>query len=524
MISPRAIEAYFAKQPEPIFPVRGKDPEWLLDVIKKTTKCDFRPKRAWTGSDRDVRQLEAITLSIVKKRLLLYYAPRTGKTRISLDWIQHLRRCDWVRRALVVPHAPVGLDEWEIQTPVESDLQGIFIRSGPRAGLQLCDALESDCDFVCVAPSTLQTLFSEKRLNRRGVPKLYVAKEALAEMAGFYDAFVCDEIHGAMWQASLRHEIVVGLAHHADWRLGLTGTPFGRDPFGLWGQSYIIDGGATLGRTYYFFEQAFGREVYNHFTPTKTSLEFNPKMMEALQARMAHMTLACSLEEIQDVEVIASVVKLKMSRQQEKAYKQLIDDMVRAQQEDTKKVTSIFVRLRQVSSGFQPFNDEDGEQKVIEFADAPKYEWLSDLLANLGSTGVKVVVFHEFVATGQRLKKLCEKLKISHDWLWGGTKDKMTTRMGFQEGDTQVLIANWQTGGTAVNLSAADYMCVFESPTGVIARTQMMARPMARSRPLLVDDLVCSPVEEKILTFHEQGKELMDQFRGGGNLAKELAL
>jgi hypothetical protein len=525
MISPEVIKSFLDKKPEPIFPVRGKSPEWLLDVIKRTTGVEFSSKLPWTGSDRDQRQLEAITLAIIKKQLLLYYGMRTGKTRISLDWIQHLRRCGWIKRAFVVPHAPAGLDEWEIQTPKHSDLRGFFIRSGADSAIRLADAVESDCEMIVAAPSTLQQIFSVKRANRKGKPTLYADNSTLKLMTGCYQAFVCDEIHGAMWPSSLRHDIMVALAHHADWRLGLTGTPFGRDPFGMWGQAYIVDGGQTLGRTFYFFEQAFGVEKYNHFSRTKKEWLFNPKMMKTLRVKMEHLTLACPLEEIQDVQVLSSTIQLQLSKPQQNAYQELIREMIAAQQEpdERRRVENIFVRLRQVSSGFRPFRDDDGEARIVEFADATKYEWLHDFLSNL-DPDTKVLLFHEFVPTGRRLVRLCEKLKLPHGWLWGGAKDKLATRLNFQRGKTQVLIANHGTGGTGIDLSAADYMCVVESPTSVIAREQMLARPLARTRPLIVDDLVCSPVEEKILSFHREGKELMNSFRGAQDFARSLAI
>lgn len=524
MISPRVIEAFLAKKPEPIFPVRGKNPEWLLDVIKRTTGHPFQPKTPWTGSDKDQRQLEAITLAIVKKRILLYYGMRVGKTRISLDWMEHLIRCGWMRRALVVPHAPVGIDEWEIQTPVHSNLEGRFIRSGPGAQEQLCDALESDCNFIAIAPPTLQQLFTEKRMSRgkNPRPKLYLDRSTVDLMKGAFDGFVRDEIHGDMWDTSLRHAISVALGHQAEWRLGLTGTPFGRDPFGLWGQSYIIDGGETLGKNFYFFQQAFGKQQYNHFNRTNTEYVFDPKKFDALRAKLNHMVLECALEEIQDVDVIHSVIKLKMSRQQESAYRELIDDMIKDEGEGAKKRENIFVRLRQVSSGFRPFNDEDGEQRVVEFPDAAKFDFVADLLSDLDPK-IKVMIVHEFIPTGRRLVKLCEKAKVKHVWMWGGAKDRMAIRNAFQEGDTQVLIVN-QAGGTGTNFSAADYVCVVESPVAVIARQQIMARPMARERPLVVDDLVCSPTEERILSYHKEGRDLMAQFKAGRSLARELSL
>lgn len=525
MISPQALQSFLARPAPSTLGVRGKSREWLLDLIRRATGVPLNPKTPWTGSDRDQRQLEAIAFALVEKQVLLHYAPRTGKTRISLDWFQHLRSMGQMRKGLAIAHAPIGVDEWEDQAPRHSNLRVACVRSGPCAGSDFLSAIQNpEVDVVIIAPPTLQSLFSEKRLSRKKRMRLYPDKVALREATQFFDAIAVDEIHGAMRPESLRHQIIAGLAEYPEWRLGLTGTPLGRNPFGLWGQTYIIDRGKSLTTSYFFFEAAFGVRKYNHFSRSNMEYVFDKKKMPILQEKLRHMTLTCTLEEIQDVQVIPSVVKLHMTPQQRAAYRELIDEIIASEREgEPRRVENIFVRLRQVSSGYRPFTDEDGNERLVEFPNPAKQIWLEDLLANL-DPGTKVLVFHEFVNTGERLERLCAKLKVKHARLWGGTKDRRAIVGGFQQGRTQVLVANHGAGGTGIDLSAADYLCVYESPVAVIARQQMLMRPMARSRPLLLDDLVCSPVEERILKFHEEGKNLLDLFTRPRELARQLSL
>ena len=210
--------------------------------------------------------------------------------------------------------------------------------------------------------------------------------------------------------------------------------------------------------------------------------------------------------------MVANQLVLSMSKQQKKAYNELIDDMVKVEG-DIKKKENIFVRLRQVSSGFRPFIDDDGEARIVEFPDAAKFTWLEDFLSD--PPDMKIVFFHEFIATGRRISRILERKKLKYRWLWGGSKDKKGDIHEFQYGKAQFLVANAATGGVGTDMSAAEYMCIVESPTSVIIRQQMLARPLARgSRPLILDDMVCSQVEKRILDFHTQGKELMDAFRG----------
>jgi hypothetical protein len=533
VISPRAIEAFLERKPPPYINVRGKDPTWLHDIVRRATGQSLRFKTPWRGDDRDQRQLEAIAFALLQKRVLLHYAPRTGKTRIALDWLAHLRRVGWVTgKCLVVPHAPIGVDEWELQVPVHSDLRMACVRSGGNAAERFIDACESDVDIVAITWPTLQMIFGVKKPSRREKDKgtdrlkIYADRDAARIAAGYFESLIVDEIHKIMDPGSLRFAIISELGAATEWRLGMTGTPFGRDPFALWAQSFLVDGGDALGNNFYFFQHAFGKLKYNHFKKgNKYEQVFDQRKLPLLREKISHMALACRLEDIQDTNIMQGLVRLPMSPSQAEAYAELIGDLVRNVRDgDATATENIFVRLRQVSSGFRPFRLEDGSDEVatVEFADAVKYRWLSEFLSDL-DPDLRVVIFHEFIPTGRRISRLLEEAKIKHRWLWGGTRDKREAYTAFRDGKVPVLVANHGAGGTSIDLSRADYMCVFESPVGVIAREQMLARPMARGdRPLVVDDLVCSSVEEKILGFHSEGRSLMELFRRPRELARVL--
>ncbi len=527
--SPEALQSFLDRQPEPKFEVRGKDPAWLLDVIYRTTGLPFQPKTPWTGSDRDQRQLEGVAFALVVKQVLLYYGMRVGKTKLSLDWLQHLVHVQWIRKALVIPPSPIVVDEWERQIPMHSDLDLSIIRSGPTAPNDLVDALDSTSAGVVVTWSTLQTIFASKRLSRKGTPKLYADRAALREAMAFFQALVVDEIHGCNDWSTLRYDIISELApedpQQVPWRLGLTGTPFGRNPFGLWAQGRIVDGGRTLSRSYPFFCEAFGRSIYSHFARNRREVVFDQAKMPPLRAKLEHIVLTCRLEEIQDVEVIASQVELTMLREQAAAYRELIQELIDAQDGDpdaANRTSAIFVRLRQVASGYRVFTDEDGEERSVDFPSA-KLAWLDDFASDV-DPDLKVVVFHEFVRSGERISDLLTKRKIKHARLWGGTKDRSSVIRSFQEGGVQWLIANFSTGGIGIDLSAADYMCIYESPVSVITRQQMLARPLARQRPLVVDDLICAPVEHRILSFQAEGRSLQELFHQPQKLIREVKL
>jgi hypothetical protein len=171
-----------------------------------------------------------------------------------------------------------------------------------------------------------------------------------------------------------------------------------------------------------------------------------------------------------------------------------------------------------------PFETESGVTKVIDFPDAAKFVWLEDFLGNLPEDHPPLVIFHSFTHTGERIAKLLTTMGIKHEWLYGGSTDRPQLLERFKSGKSRVLVSNTAVGGMAIDLSVADMMIFFESPASVIQRKQAEARPLARgARPLIIDDLVCAPIETKLLSFIAQGEDLRNTLlRDPKALADEL--
>jgi SNF2 family DNA or RNA helicase len=198
-----------------------------------------------------------------------------------------------------------------------------------------------------------------------------------------------------------------------------------------------------------------------------------------------------------------------MSDEQAKAYDEAVDRLVKVTQDDAVEIDAVFTRLRQLASGYLVFTDTAGNQRTIDYPDAAKFEWLDSFLSDLPEW--QICIFHEFTHSGSRIVQLLKDHKIPHDWLHGGTKDRPALLERFRNGTTRILCCQTATGGMAIDLSPADHMIVFESTPSVIIRKQMEARPLARGdRPLILDDLICAPIERKLLDFLAQGEGLRE--------------
>lgn len=513
-IDPEALARFLSKELPFVPDFKGRHPDELLGQIFTDTGSWYLPK-----TPPRYPQLVGLTLALHLRRSLMFYDMRMGKTKIGFDFAAHLRQAGrWRGKGLVIAHAPLGALVWERQAPIHTDLRVRRIRSGPQAGKQLAQALEDDSDLLVMAWSTLQTLFTEKRVSRKGVSKLYPDLEALSVASGAFDLAIIDEIHTCQNHLSLRFQIAEALVAEARYRLGLTGTPIGRYPFRIWPQVYLMDGGALLSRSYYFFEAAFGKKkkaFRGQGKPLADEYVFDKAKHDLLQEWLKSVSMSYKRTEVQEENIFPNVVELEMTEEQQEAYDELLQRAIEMSQDDSVQRDNIFTRMRQVASGYLPFRDDENETRIKRFAKAAKLEWLGELLDDFedaADTLPQMVIFHEFTYSGRMICDLLEKRKIAHGWIYGGTKQavKEAQLEAFQRGALRVLVLNAATGSMAIDLPMADYLCFYESPTSPTIRQQAEARPMGRgAKPLIIDDLVCSPVDRKVLGFVKEGKEAL---------------
>jgi superfamily II DNA or RNA helicase len=501
-ISKYALEKYLADVPlVPPPPVKGMEPARLRGLIQRATGVELA-----TRTEARPYQLEALAYALWQRRCLLFMSMRLGKTKVALDWAEQLQRSgQWQGRpGLVVAHAPIGLEVWKEEAGKHSNLKLAYAQNSWEA---LLDALETDADLIVTSWSGLQHMFTVKGLSKKTKRyKLFVDRERVLATAPLLGLAIMDETHLAKNHRSLRFQIAALLTQHCDFAIGLTGTPVARDPLGLWSQAFLVDRGRALGHNYYFFESAFS-VVRKGFFSGREENRFDRKKLPLLKQKLAATALTYEKGEVKSDVVYQNVVSLAMTAAQRRAYTDCLVELEAAR--ESNQIGNSFVRLRQIASGFTSYVRDDGETAIVDF-DSAKLNWLTALLEDLQSD-VPTVIFHDFIHSGDRICAMLDRIKIPHARIWGGTKDRMGEVNKFRQGKVPVLVANSRTGGTSIDLLKCDYMCFYESPVSPIERAQATARPLSiarGNRPLVIDDLVCSPIERRILDFIKQGKDL----------------
>lgn len=266
--------------------------------------------------------------------------------------------------------------------------------------------------------------------------------------------------------ASLTYKIVNLLCEKARFRYGLTGTPFGHAHERLWSQFYAIDRGDTLGRTLGIFRAAFFNEKQNHFGGYEYTLK--ARMKDKLSEVIKNRSLWYSADEcltLPDKTYIKRYVSFP--KEISAYYKKAIEDL-KASRHDYKLVENIFLQMRMLSSAFISYKDSDGIKDRISFKDNPKLDLVIDLLNEFPEDD-KVIIFNEFIYSGDILEAALKKEKIPYARLYSGTKKPEEEIRRFKEDKKcKVLICNSSSGGEGLNLQVSNRILFFELPVNPI--------------------------------------------------------
>jgi non-specific serine/threonine protein kinase len=177
-------------------------------------------------------------------------------------------------------------------------------------------------------------------------------------------------------------------------------------------------------------------------------------------------------------------------------------------------VSGVFVRLRQIASGFVSI---DGVPSPL--ASNPKLELFCNLLDEL-PPNEKVVVFNEFIYSGDLLEAELASREIGTARLYSKTRSKSQQLLRFlEDDDCRVFLVNSQSGAQGLNLQQAPYVVFYESPVSPIVRQQAEKRchrPGQDKRVFVYDLVARRTVEEKILRFLAEGKDLFAALVEGG--------
>jgi hypothetical protein len=498
---------------------------WALEGI------DPRPD----VSDLMHHQLAMLLMGIACQQFAFWAGMGVGKTLVNERLIKFWREAGIARKALIAVPSIEAVVSWEDELEKwKHPYPFLGLDNDTSAGkAEKWLSFEEGAMIVAYPSLNRMVTAAEPILDKNKRP---TGKTRFAPNRASLD-ILCKGLGSVHWDestelktaegkhhGSLSFRVARAISNQVDLRYALAGRPFGKDPADLWGQQYLVDHGASLGPTLGLFRAAFFEEKKRYFGgPFSKDYKLRKDQLPEIYRCSSHRSIRYATEECVDLPPLHRIKKEIDFPEETLAYYHKIVEHMIAAKGDKKVINNDFLRLRQLSSGFLGFaNDEAGVRAEITFDDNPKLELLIELLKQM-PYGSKAIIPHEFTLSGQTITERLRKEKIKHVWMWSGTGDRKKSLHQFQrDPDTEVLVMNWMVGAYALNLQMAKYMLVYESPTGCIDRDQLERRFWRKGAEgvcTLIDLVMRDSADQRILDFHAEGGNIFGAvYRDPGKL------
>lgn len=509
MIHPRAIKEFLLK------PVDNWS--WMKKLKHKDLNRALRRVGFERAGNKPLwkHQKVCILLGIAHKCFIFWLDMGAGKTRVALELLHFWWRNGELHQAIVqVPSDPT-IVSWEdeikslgIDIPYVS-----LMNSATEVKWETLSELDDGGLILCTYPGLVWML---SKLKKKKKPKpgkenkksLVVDKELLQRLRDRVGAVVLDEAtavghRNLSWKLNKKLKKTVPIWYE------LAGIPFGRDPAMLWSQYNLVDD-YVLGDTVGLFREVFYKTKKNRWGGWEHT--FKKSMKKELNRLVRHRSITYGEGECVDLPKLIGKLEEVSLPQEAKAYYKSFAKKILAKNTTFSERQNLFIRMRQVSSGFVGFrNEEDGSRAEIAFAVNPKMERLMELIDAM-PTKRKFVVIYEFIHSGKEIMRELKKRGIKAGWMHGGMKDARKVQDSFNyDPDVRGVVVNHKLGAFGLNLQAANYMFIYESPVPVIPRRQAerRCRRPGQKRTVFLFDLVCKGTfDSRILDFHKEGGDL----------------
>lgn len=478
-------------------------------IAKITPKPNLYPKMR-------LHQKVCFLLGVAYRAFGYWLDMGTGKTLLSLQLIQYFYDIGLIKRWVVFVLSDTAYDTWERQIKeYKITVPYLFLEDSSEHRWRQLEEFENGIVIVAY-PSAVAMTTAWEKVKGKKKGRWVLHDKLVRHFSKHADGIIMDESTRAGHYDSLTHRLIERLCKTSQARFALAGLPFGRDPTLLWGQHKLIDGGESLGETLGIFREAFFSAEQNKFSTNKYAKDFKfKKTMKGTLSKLAqHRSITYATDECIDLPKLIPIIEgVKFSKEAYDYYKNAVKQLIAAKG-NFREMKNAFLRMRQLSSGFIGFkDDETGVKAEIEFPINPKLDLLLELLEDLPA-GRKAVVFYDFTFSGRLMHQKLTELKFDPIWLWSGTKDSRREIGRYLDTDKpRVAILQNQLGAFSLDglQKVANYTFFYESPVPVITRKQAERRLLRDGQDHTVfqyDLIMRNSADEKILAFHKEGHDL----------------
>lgn len=312
----------------------------------------------------------------------------TGKTVISLTAAGTLLDEGRVTRWLVLAPLLVATDTWAKESSEWTHLHhDVAIACGTED--QRINAIESNAKIVVINYENLPWLMAH-------YPKARNKKDSLP-----FDGLICDEIDKLKSVSSERFKQFRNRIGKFNMRVGLTGTLVPNDLTEVWGQTYMVDGGESFGRSFYAWRKKY-------FYPTDYN-QYNwapfPATEKKILKKISDLAFRLKATEVPEVELIppekltlSAAVRPLYNELEKEFYLIVKDDDDMDREIDAANAAVLSGKLQQICAGFS-YVDKTSEAVWHTKA---KLDWCTNVCANLDAQVLIVYQFKEELAELRR--------------------------------------------------------------------------------------------------------------------------
>jgi SNF2 family DNA or RNA helicase len=520
MILKSALQKYVARERADYRPMKDWSDDKLTKYVEQVNKVVKLP--IWDKLRH--HQRVGFAIGIVRKKFAYFMDMGCGKTLMAIALTRYFAEAGLNSRVLVLVPRLANKSEWarEIEKHSPTTRHLVLNGSSQHKWDQLHETnalivIDTYSGFVRMLCTLVPTRRKQKNQLKPDVTRVNAVMQLI-------DGLILDECHHVSNQHSLAFRICRQLRKAANTLFGLTGTPFGRDPQLLWAQLFLVDDGYALGESIGLFREEFFSSHLNYWGGMEYT--FRKKKEDQLNRFLAHSSIRYEADAA-DLPRVIPIQKVVSLPTDARSYYNQARQMIIKAHGNYREMQNAFLRMRQISSGYVGYHDdENGTKAEFEFPTNPKLDMLMSILEGIAPK-YKVVVFHEFHWSGERIARELQQEGIRYLHLYGKTgKDVDDILHRFDHDSTVNILLLSNQLAIGLNLQVARYAIFFESPVSVIIRKQAQRRverqESEHDRIFVYDLVTAGTVDHDILRFHKQGADLLKAILDGKHVPSQL--
>lgn len=460
---------------------------------------DFEP-RPW--------QPPMIGHAIDNPRCALFAGMGVGKGVAALTALDAVALVDDVYPALVLGTLRVARKVWSTEAAKWSHLRHLRVQRVIGSAAERAAALHQPGDIFTLNYENLPWLVD--RLGEDWPFKTVIADES-TRLKNF-----------RLKQGGVRARALGRIAHGRVRRwINLTGTPSPNGLKDLWGQTWFLDEGQRLGRTWDGFESRwFAYKRIKDAITHKPGIVpvIMPTADREIHERIRDICLSVDLADYVDLQApVHQVVRVDLPPKVRSLYRDMEREMFMAiagHEVEAVNAASKTIKCLQLANGavyVDPIADSDAHPKAREYVEVHdrKLEALGDIIGDAG--GMPVIVAYQFKSDLARLQRAFPQ---------GRALRSEQDEDDFKAGRIPVLFAHPASAGHGIDgfQDVTNIMVFFGQWWDLELRDQIIGRigPVRQmqsglERPVFVYDIVAEDtVDELVLARHESKRSVQD--------------